>query len=75
MIKELNKTGIQSIISDRVVSALVTNKKEDAVVETSANKEQNSNVQLNLSALDSNEVSEKPTSENARKFIRSYIGR
>ena len=72
MISELNKSGIKSVIADRVVAKL--NTKED-VVETSEQKSNEQNVQINLSAVDSTAEDKKVNVQDARTAVRNYIGR
>ena len=72
MIAELNKSGIKSVIADRVVAKL--NAKED-VVETSEQKSNEQNVQINLSAVDATAEDKKVNAQDARIAVRNYIGR
>ena len=76
MINDLNKVGIQSIISDRVVSALNKNKETESVETSQDNsKSEKDNIKINLSALDSDDTDKKINVNDAKSAIRKYIGR
>ena len=77
MINDLNKVGIQSIISDRVVSQL-NNKKTTNVEISEDNSEKQNNISVNLSAIDvsvSAKNGKNISTKDATDAVRRYIGR
>jgi hypothetical protein len=74
MINDLNKVGIQSIISDRVVSQLNSNKSNVEISQDNSNEQDN--ISINLSAIDVDTNDNKGVNtKEARDAVRRYIGR
>nr|DAT84942.1 MAG TPA: hypothetical protein [Caudoviricetes sp.] len=72
MISELDKAGIKSIISDRVVEGL--NKNKD--VETSEkDNSKEKDIKVNLSAVETSSKDSKVSAKEAQSAIRKYLGR
>lgn len=72
MISELDKAGIKSMISDRVVEGL--NKNKD--VETSEkDNSKEKDIKVNLSAIETSSKDSKISAKEAQSAIRKYLGR